>query len=367
MTTSFAQQDNKQLVYLYDLPKGLATSVKIAAIIKAQTNYDLPEPVQFRDCKPHPVSGLPSPYVLGMVKIDPSEWKRVSDGMKYFDFEDEVDQEGQKKVWPCRALAFDRDLLGVNKANTNSQLNVYVKCIPKDQTTADLDAKFSTVFGVVKSAKISRSAHVLKETIDGRTVKKIDATAPPTSNGYGFVCFQNKESFDAALAAGHFEGLEIERYQPKDPREQRKVVNNIYVKNFNPLWDEEVLRTLFRNYGDIMSLVVMKKTNKDGEVKPFAFVCYDHENDRTYGPKCAENAVADLHDKEFDGFKIYVQPAVPLEQRQAQVQREQQRFKNSKKKCNLFVKGFPQQYQKENLEALFGQFGEIESVKIIPS
>jgi RNA recognition motif-containing protein len=31
------------------------------------------------------------------------------------------------------------------------------------------------------------------------------------------------------------------------------------------------------------------------------------------------------------------------------IRREQQRFKNSKKKCNLFVKNFPPEFNEENL------------------
>ena len=45
--------------------------------------------------------------------------------------------------------------------------------------------------------------------------------------------------------------------------------------------------------------------------------------------------------------------------------REQTRFKNSKKKCNLFVKNFPQEYNEKNLEDIFAPFGPIESIKII--
>jgi hypothetical protein len=66
------QPDNKQLIYLYDLPKNLATSVKIAEILEKKAGYKLAEPVQFRDCKPHAVTGLPSPYCLGIIKVEPS-------------------------------------------------------------------------------------------------------------------------------------------------------------------------------------------------------------------------------------------------------------------------------------------------------
>lgn len=35
--------------------------------------------------------------------------------------------------------------------------------------------------------------------------------------------------------------------------------------------------------------------------------------------------------------------------------------------CNLLVKNFPPEYNEEDLQALFGEFGKIESVKILPS
>lgn len=37
--------DNKPLIYLYDLPKTIVTSVKIAEIIKKACGYELAEPV----------------------------------------------------------------------------------------------------------------------------------------------------------------------------------------------------------------------------------------------------------------------------------------------------------------------------------
>jgi RNA recognition motif-containing protein len=62
-----------------------------------------------------------------------------------------------------------------------------------------------------------------------------------------------------------------------------------------------------------------------------------------------------------------VQPALTAIQRQVVIQREQQRFKNSKKKCNLFVKNFPEGFSVEELRPHFARFGEIESIKILPS
>jgi RNA recognition motif-containing protein len=121
------------------------------------------------------------------------------------------------------------------------------------------------------------------------------------------------------------------------------------VKNFNPNWTQEEIMKHFSAFGEIVSCVVMSNTGKDGQDKSFAFICYDRADDKAYGPNCASKAVNELHDKVIDEFKLYVQPAIPLEQRLAQVQREQQRFKNSKKKCNLFVKGFPTTFTVEDL------------------
>lgn len=147
-----------------------------------------------------------------------------------------------------------------------------------------------------------------------------DNSVPPVNNGYGFVCFQSPDAAVNAVQKKNVDSLEIIKYQPKDNREVRKVYNNIYVKNFNPAWNQAKLQEIFGKFGTIKSCVVMKRQNanpKEGEPaeKPFAFICFDKADDKAYGPTCATNAVNDLHDKELDGFKIYVQPAVPQDQR----------------------------------------------------
>lgn len=42
------------------------------------------------------------------------------------------------------------------------------------------------------------------------------------------------------------------------------------------------------------------------------------------------------------------------------------RYKNSKKRCNLYVKNFPPTTTAEELRQLFGQHGNIESIKLFP-
>lgn len=139
------------------------------------------------------------------------------------------------------------------------------------------------------------------------------------------------------------------------------------MKNFNPSWTEKELYDLFSKYGDIKSVFIAKSKDKDGNEKPFAFVCFEKTGDPSYGPIAADNAVNDIHGKEVEGSVIYAQPALPSLVRYAQLARDQQRYKNSKKKCNLFVKGFPQNYNEEKLREHFSTFGEIESIKFIAS
>jgi len=348
-----------QILYLYDLPKERVTSVQIAKIIRERANYELQEPVQFRDCRVLP-NGLPSDFQYGICKIDNASLPAVAEAMKYFTMDlSQQSKDGKPLLWHCRALPFDRELLGVNKNGTNQQLNVFVRNIDGALDASKLDESFRTVFGPVKSAKVSLSIKRDKKNPDL-------ANQPASSNGYGFVCFQNAEDANKAVKAGSLNGMQVIRYQVRDARELQKSYNNIYVKNFNPAWTKEKLQEIFSRYGEIKSCVIMsQKSKKDGEERPFAFVCFDKEGDAAYGRQAADNAVVELHDKELDGFKLYVQPAIPADQRQAQVQRDQIRFKNSKKKCNLFVKNFPPNYTKERLAELFGQCGEIESIKVI--
>ncbi len=98
--------------------------------------------------------------------------------------------------------------------------------------------------------------------------------------------------------------------------------------------------------------------------RKYAFVCFEDPNDKEAGFISAEKAVIELNDKEFEGYKLYVQPA---DQRQIVILREQQRFKEFKKKCNLFVRNFPEGFSVDELKFHFAPFGEIESIKILPS
>eukprot|EP00351_Strombidinopsis_sp_SopsisLIS2011_P001952 CAMPEP_0116882214 /NCGR_PEP_ID=MMETSP0463-20121206/14409_1 /TAXON_ID=181622 /ORGANISM="Strombidinopsis sp, Strain SopsisLIS2011" /LENGTH=465 /DNA_ID=CAMNT_0004535101 /DNA_START=398 /DNA_END=1798 /DNA_ORIENTATION=+ len=191
---------------------------------------------------------------------------------------------------------------------------------------------------------------------------KISLNADHSSRGYGFVCFQAPESSKKALDDTVNKDANVGvKYQPKDKRDFRRIFNNIYVKNLPMDFTEEKLRELFSAHGRIESCKLC--SNDKGT---YAFVCYNSEDkeDREYGPKAAAAAVQGLNNKEIDGNKLYVKEALKKESRAIERTREMLKYKNSKKRCNLYVKNFPPKTTEEELKKRFEEFGEIESLKM---
>jgi polyadenylate-binding protein len=80
----------------------------------------------------------------------------------------------------CRALKFDKQLLGSNKEKLHSH-NVFVRNINPSWNHPDLHEKYQK-FGPIKSLEISNNT-------DG------------SSRGYGFICYQDEASAVEAVAA----------------------------------------------------------------------------------------------------------------------------------------------------------------------
>ena len=72
-----------------------------------------------------------------------------------------------------------------------------------------------------------------------------------------------------------------------------------------------------------------------------------------------------MNDREVaPGVKLIVKSALKKAEREVEKMRETIRYKASKKRCNLFVKNFPNSYTEDNLRDLFKTFGEIENIKL---
>lgn len=147
------------------MPKDTCTSVKISEIVKEKTGIVLNFPTTFKK--------NPERYFdTAIIKVDNIEnsakFHEACDKLKYF----EIDGK------PCRALPYDRDILGQNRQKMNER-NVFVKKLPEGMKAADLDVAFAK-YGKVKSAKISLNKN-------------------HESNKYGFVAFDDVESTTAAI------------------------------------------------------------------------------------------------------------------------------------------------------------------------
>lgn len=103
----------------------------------------------------------------------------------------------------------------------------------------------------------------------------------------------------------------------------KRIVNNIYVKNFPAYWDEAKLREIFSKYGDISSMKMMSamRPGQEQESK-FAFICYSKLEDPEYGPRCAQNAIDQENEKVYDGQSIYVREALKKAEREIEKRKE---------------------------------------------
>lgn len=160
-----ANDGRQNYLYVYDLPKDLATSTKLATYLQDKTGIVLSRIPQIR-------RDLNRPFYSAIMTIpEEDKFQQACKALRYFEL-----APGK----PSRALPYDNDLLGSNPQKIVDH-NLFVRKIPKEMSPAELEEHFKK-YGAIKSLKLSlNSDH--------------------SSRGYGFVCFQEPESAAAALAA----------------------------------------------------------------------------------------------------------------------------------------------------------------------
>lgn len=284
-------QVDKNILFIYDLPKSIISSVLLSKRIQEVAGFELKEPPQIR-------RNPDRPFYSAMIKITDDRFKEISQKLKHFDIVVE------DKSYAVRALPYDRELTGANRANIQKQ-NVFLKAINKDISAGQLE-------------------QILKDkTHDEIKSLKISLNPDHTSRGYGFALFSSVEAAQTAIQLNKVEGFEILPYTPRDKKDIRKVFNNIYVKNFPVSWDEAKLRSIFEKYGPISSLIIQtaKKDDQSPESK-FAFICFNDPSNLEVGPASASRAVEQEHDKVYDGQNIYVKEALKKVDRDQEKRRE---------------------------------------------
>ncbi|KAM3183289.1 hypothetical protein ACTXT7_010638 [Hymenolepis weldensis] len=126
--------------------------------------------------------------------------------------------------------------------------------------------------------------------------------------------------------------------------------SNCYVKNFSADLDDQGLKELFEEFGEIKSACVMK--DEGGNSKGFGFVCFSNTDS-------AEAAVNAMNNKEINGQKLYVNRAQSKDERQKLLRHQYSQG------TNLYVKNLDDTIDDARLKETFSKCGNITSAKVI--
>lgn len=124
---------------------------------------------------------------------------------------------------------------------------------------------------------------------------------------------------------------------------------NLYVRWTDPDTTQDQLREIFSEFGDLTtSKIVFDEDNVSKGYGFFNFVL----------KSSADNAIKKLNDNEIDGNKFYINHHISKKERLSKLEMERIFY------TNLYVKNIPEDYSPAELEALFSQYGPIESISI---
>lgn len=254
---------------------------------------------------------------------------------------------GQK---PIRIMWSQRDP-GLRKSGVG---NIFIKNLDKSIDNKVMYDTFST-FGNILSCKVAQDE-------EGR------------SRGYGFVHFETEEAANKAIAKVNGMLLNdkqvfVGRFVPRKEREKQmgeraKKFTNVFVKNFGEeIQDDEKLKDMFKDFGEIVSAKVAKEENGEtSKSKGFGFVAFE-------SAEAAEKAVEAMNGKEINGRQLYVGRAQKKAERQAELKKKFEEAKaqrmNKYAGVNLYVKNLDDQIDDEKLRREFAAFGSITSAKVM--
>ncbi|KAG1321097.1 hypothetical protein G6F62_010996 [Rhizopus arrhizus] len=246
----------------------------------------------------------------------------------------------------CRIMWSQRDP-SLRKGNNG---NIFIKNLDPSIDHKALHDTFSA-FGNILSCKIANDEQ-------------------GNSKGYGFVHYETLEAAESAIKSVNgmllndrkvFVGHHISRKERESKLGGSRVqFTNIYVKNIPFDVTDEELSQLFGKYGTITSCVITR--DDDGTSKGFGFVNFEKHQD-------AQNAVDDLHKKDFRGQDLYVSRAQKKNEREEELRRQYEEAKLEKMSkyqgVNLYVKNLDDDMDDDRLRDEFSVYGVITSAKIM--
>lgn len=228
--------------------------------------------------------------------------------------------------------AADNAITKVNGMLLNGKKVFVGKFVPRKERIMALGEKaqkFTNVF--VKNFGDEVDDDKLKEMFEkyGKiTSHKVMSLPDGKGKGFGFVCYENPEDADKAVAEMNEQEMEngkriyvgraqrkIERQgelrdkfeKLKEERLKRYQGVNLYVKNLDDSVDDERLRKEFAPFGTITSARVMVE---EGRSKGFGFVCFGL-------PEEATKAVTEMNGRIIGSKPLYVALAQRKEDRKA--------------------------------------------------
>jgi len=265
----------------------------------------------------------------------PSDAERAIDTMNF----DTIKGRPIRIMWSQRDPSLRKSGIG----------NIFIKNLDKSIDNKALYDTFSA-FGNILSCKIAMDEN--------------------GSKGYGFVHFETEEA--ALNAIEKVNGMLLNgkkvfvgKFMTRRERleilgDKAKKFTNIYIKNFPETMADDELKTMFEQFGKIISAKLM--TDPDGKGKGFGFVSFeDHE--------AAQKAVDELNGKELDNRELYVGRAQKKAERQAELKERFERLKHERMNryqgVNLYVKNLDDIIDDERLRQEFSQFGTITSARVM--
>lgn len=277
---------------------------------------------------------------------------RRSLGYAYVNYTQQADAERaidlinstEIKGRPCRIMWSQRD----PSLRKSGKGNVFIKNLDKKIDIKALHDTFSQ-FGNILSCKIE---------LDNKGESK----------GFGYIQFTEAENAD--LAIEKVNGMMLLDKPvfvgPFVPRRERiqansnKEFTNIFIKNLDEKVDDEKLKALFSQFGQIKSVAVMRDGEKS---KGFGFVNFEDAND-------AAAAVAELNGKDISGKAVFVGRAMKKSEREAELRAKFEALKLEQMTkyhgVNLYVKNIDDEIDSDDkLRNIFAPYGTITSSKIM--
>jgi polyadenylate-binding protein len=239
---------------------------------------------------------------------------------------------------PCRIMYSQRDP-SIRKSGIG---NIFIKNLNKKIDHKSLFDTFIT-FGNILSCKISSDEN-------------------GNSKGYGFVQFETQDMADRAIEKVNgmllmSKQVFVGKFIPKRERIKSRDTQdftNVFVKNLPETTDEQSLKELFSEFGQITSSAI----NSHDKTK-FAFVAFSN-------PAEAKRAVSEMNGKTIGGLQIYAGRAQKKAERQAELRYKfQNELATKYQGVNLYIKNLSDDVTDARLKQEFSQFGSITSAEIM--